>query len=298
MADMVGARRMLVAGGAGFVGRAVARAARDAGFEVEVTWRSTPPPEGFPAHQLSIDDLDAAAEMVARVCPDVVAVSLGGRHRPASAEERLAVWRDAPVATSALLEACRAGRPHVILLASSHELAPSLEPHSESSPVGPTSWRGIAGHAATQAARQWERETGAPMTIMRPFSVYGSHEPQDRVIPTLLHAAVSGSAFHATDTGSRRDFVFVDDVADAVVLAAAQTRTGEFNLGTGVGVSVSELVDLVELASGTRIDVTYGSFEPRSWDRPMWVADPSHAASELGWRAETPLLDGLRSLLP
>lgn len=289
---------MLVAGGGGFLGRVIADVAATAGFEVHVTWRTSPPPPGFPAHRVELDDHRATDRLLDSLRPDLVIASLGGPHRPITAEMRRATWRDGLLATTCLLEASRARETHFVLLASSHEFAPSSTPHAERSSFGVVSVRGIASRAACDAVRLWGKETGAPTTILRPFSVYGPGEPADRVVPTLLRAATAGTAFHMTASPSSRDFVFVADVADAVVRTGVQRVTGEFNLGTGRSTSIDDLVEAVELVTGRRVDVRRGSFEPRPWDRAAWVADPSHAAKVLGWNATTGLVDGLRRSLP
>lgn len=289
---------MLVAGGAGFLGRAIARSARHAGYDVHLTWRTTAPPDGFAAHHVDLNDGDATGRLVSQIEPAVVVAAIGGPHRPETAAERLAAWLDHPVAMTSLLEACSDRSVHFVAMASAHEYAPSEQPHDESAPTGPISLRGIAAGAAAETVRWWAKRTGSPTTMLRPFSVYGPGEPPDRVVPTLLRAATSGEPFLATRSGSSRDFVFVDDVARAVILACSQQTVGEFNLGSGRSTSLDELIRAAERVTGATIDVRRGAFEPRPWDRACWVADPTRACDELGWTATTSLDDGLRRSLP
>ncbi len=289
--------KILIAGGVGFLGRAIATAAGAEGFDVHVTWRTRPPGVGVVAHRVSIDQPGHIAAILDRVAPDVVVNAIGGPHRPESPKEKLAAWRDSAVATTSLLEACRHRGIRFIHLASSHEFAPSTRPHDEASAIGPVSLRGIAANAATSAVRLWASETGAPTVILRPFSVYGPGEPEHRVVPTVLRAAMTGVPFKTTATLSSRDLVFVGDTAQAVIAACHLSVTGEFNLGTGVGTTVPELIAAAEDATGRTIDVVEGEFEARPWDREQWVSDPSSAAAVLGWKAETTLIDGLRRCL-
>ncbi len=289
--------KMLIAGGVGFLGRAIANAAAAEGFAVHVTWRTRQPGPGVVGHRASIDQPGHIAAILDRVAPDVVVNAIGGPHRPQSAEEKLAAWRDSAVATTSLLEACRHRGTRFVHLASSHEFAPSPLQHDEASAIGPVSLRGVAANAATSAVRLWASETGAPTVILRPFSVYGPGEPEDRVVPTVLRAAMTGVPFKTTATPSSRDLVFVDDIAQAAIAACHDEVTGEFNLGSGVGTTVPELIAAAEAATGRTIDVVHGEFEPRPWDRGRWVSDPSRAAAVLGWKAETTLIDGLRRSL-
>ena len=289
---------VLVTGGGGFLGGAIAVAVANAGMSTHVTCRTSPPPRRLPAHRVEVDDFDQITRLVGEVDPDIVINAIGGPHRPFTPAQRSDSWRDSPVATSALLEACRGREIRFIHLASSHEYTPSLTPHDEASPTDPVSLRGVASLAATGAVRLWATDTGAPTVILRPFSVYGPGEPGDRVIPAVLRAAMSQVPFRTTSAHCYRDFVFVEDIAAAVVAACNETVTGEFNLGSGVGTSVSQLVAVAEFVTGRTITVLEGEFEPRPWDRDFWVADPARALAELGWKAETSLIDGLRRSLP
>lgn len=288
---------LLVVGGGGFLGSAIASAAALRGMETHVTWRTSPPDGRLPAHRVRVDDLEQIGALVQEVEPDVVVNAIGGPHRPSDVEQRRAVWRDSPVATWSLLEACSGRVTKLVHLASSHEYAPSDFPHDESSRVGPVSLRGIAAVAATSAVRHWGAETGTPTVILRPFAVYGPREPDDRVVPTVLRAARHGEPFRTTAASTVKDFVFVEDVAAAVIISCLDEVTDEFNLGSGRGTTILELVDAAESVTGRRIEVVEGEFEPRPWDRAVWVSNPSKAAAILGWKADTSLIEGLRRCL-
>lgn len=287
--------RVLVAGGGGFLGSRIAEVAGAAGFDVSATWRSVRPPADIDAHRVDFADHDELERIASVVRPDVVVIALGGPHRPSTPAERAAVWSDAPVATTALLDAVREIAPHVVLLASAHEFSRSDESHGDTDGIRPVSLRGVASRAAVDTARLWSDETGAGVTVLRPFSVYGPGEPRDRVIPTLIRAALNGRPFSTTALDSGRDFVHVDDIAAAVVEACRARPVGEFNLGTGVNTSVLELVRIVEDVTGRRIDLRHGDFAPRPWDRPRWVGDSSSAQRALGWHATIDLAEGIGS---
>jgi nucleoside-diphosphate-sugar epimerase len=92
-----------------------------------------------------------------------------------------------------------------------------------------------------------------------------------------------------------RDFVYVDDVLDALLdfEAVARLRGEVFNLGTGVETTLAEVVELVRELTGSRSEVRWGALAPRQWDTDRWVADPSLAAERLGWRPRHGLREGL-----
>ena len=291
--------RVLITGGAGFIGSAVAQAALETGFDVHLTWRQRAPTVDAPAHRVDLSDREAAIGLVQSVNPQVIVHAAAGMHRPLKSDQRTQGWRDSVFTTVNLLEACRSRGPLLVHLASSHEFAPGELPHPETGPLDPISPRGAMKLAALVAVRQWARETGNPTVVVRPFSVYGPGQPRDKLLPTLLRCVRDGLPFATPASTTRRDFVYVQDVAQGVLAAATlpQAIGGEFNLATGRATSVTELVALVEEVTGRRVELRPGKFPLPSTDRAHWTGDPSLARERLGWSATTDLREGLRKTL-
>ena len=89
-----------------------------------------------------------------------------------------------------------------------------------------------------------------------------------------------------------RDFIYVEDVAEALLLAITSDATGEVvNIGSGTGTSVNDIVDLVGRVLGRPLRATYTP--PRQIDVPVSVLDITKAASVLGWKPSTPIEDGI-----
>jgi nucleoside-diphosphate-sugar epimerase len=145
-------------------------------------------------------------------------------------------------------------------------------------------------------AVQFGLEANRPVTILRPFAVYGPWEDESRLVPRAVLAALGGGELPLTG-GARRDFVFVGDVIDAAVAAAlADVPAGEIiNVGTGRATSNDELVASLERATGAAVRVLPDSYERRAWDAGAWVADVSKADRALGWCPSHTLDEGLRT---
>lgn len=163
------------------------------------------------------------------------------------------------------------------------------------------------------AIRDIGGQIGLNNVIMRYFNASGAsnsdgigewHDPETHVIPLLLKAAHSGEKFNIlgkdydTEDGTCvRDYVHVSDLADAHVLALKRLIDGMpsdvFNLGTGVGTSVLELVDEVEAQTGKKIDKQFA--EARLGDSPMLVAANVKAQQRLGWSPSRNLSEIVRS---
>lgn len=296
--------RALVTGAAGFLGAALVKALVASGVEVHGVvhprtddWRLAPVSPEVVVHRVDLADYGALAGAVARARPTHVfhAAARGGH--PSTPEARLASWRDSVLATASLLEALRPRLPQrFVNIGTSLEYRPSDAPLREDDSYGPATPRGAAKLAATVAVRQWAAETGCAATIVRPFSVYGPDEPEGRIIPTVLRCARTGEALRLTAGTYRRDFVHVDDVVAACLLAARHPDAAglAFNIGTGTESSTAEVVALVEAITGTELRIDPQPFPERPSDRAHWVADPSLAGRLLGWRASIDLTAGLR----
>ncbi len=281
---------MLVAGGAGFVGSAVARKAQEAGFEVHLTWRKRAPQLPVPAHQLDLTEIAAVSRLVESVAPDVVVNAASGPYPTVDTTSRVAGWRDSVMTTVCLLEACRDLPARFVHIASSHEIPPE--------PPTPPSRRGAIKLAALGAVRQWATETDNPTTVVRPFSIYGPGQPDHRLVPTLLRCALEGIPFPTPSRTTRRDLVYIDDVATGIVAAAhPDAPGGEFDLATGRDISVAELIDVVEEVTGRKVEIAAGKFRIPDWDRPRWAGDPEPARRVLGWSPTTDLPTGLEKTL-
>lgn len=122
------------------------------------------------------------------------------------------------------------------------------------------------------------------------------HDPETHLIPRVLMALtgeidrieVFGTDYETPDGTCIRDYIHVDDLAEAHALALDKLLGGgaslRCNLGTGVGVSVREIIQAAEEVTGKSVPVTYGP--RREGDPPSLVADPSLAAEILGWKAQ------------
>jgi nucleoside-diphosphate-sugar epimerase len=126
--------------------------------------------------------------------------------------------------------------------------------------------------------------------------VYGPGDHPTRLVPVVLAAARTGGTVPLPARLSRRDWVWVGDVVDACVRAAADDALPPgvvLNIGTGVQTSTEELVAVAEWVTGRPIATAPGAHPGRHWDTADWVSDPTAAARLLGWRPTVDLAEGL-----
>lgn len=173
---------------------------------------------------------------------------------------------------------------------------------TEEAPRGPVSVYGETKLAMENLVRACGERHGLAWTAFRYFNAAGAaadgsigewHEPETHLIPRLVQAALSpdtarrrvtiyGTDYPTPDGTAIRDYVHVDDIALAHVMALERAALGAFNLGTGSGASVNEIIARVERAAG--VTLARESAPRRSGDAAVLVANNARAARELGWR--------------
>ena len=132
--------------------------------------------------------------------------------------------------------------------------------------------------------------------MLRAFQVYGPGDHPTRLVPVVLAAARAGTAVPLPERLSRRDWVWVGDVVDACVRAAADDALppgAVLNIGTGVQTSTEELVATASRVIGRPIATVPGAHPGRDWDTADWVCDPAAARDLLGWSPTVDLAEGL-----
>jgi UDP-glucose 4-epimerase len=180
----------------------------------------------------------------------------------------------------------------VVVAGSSSEYGHKPHAPAEDEPLEPNSPYAEAKAAASALAL----ERGA--VVLRLYSAYGPWEEPNRLVPTLLTRGLRGELPPLVSPLVARDFVYVDDVCEAFLLAAHGAAPGRvYNVGSGRQTTVEEMVaaarGLLELEAEPR----WGAMPDRRWDTEMWVANPELIKRDLGWEARTGLVEGLERTL-
>jgi UDP-glucose 4-epimerase len=226
---------------------------------------------------------------------------LGVRHSLHSPAENHAVNA---TGTLTLLAACRAAAiPRFVYVSSSEVYGTAKRvPMTEDHPAFPCTVYGASKLAGECYARAYYRSYGYPAVVVRPFNTYGprSHHEGDsgEVIPKFMLRCLAGLPMIVFGDGTQtRDFTYVSDTAAGILLAGEHDDAigDTINIGSGSEVAISELAHLVASATGRDAAVQYD--DPRPGDVLRLCADVSHARETLGYRAGTPLAEGLGQLL-
>jgi len=300
-------RSVLVTGGAGFIGANLVRRLVALGADVAVLddlsvgTRSNL--RGLPVRlvEASVLDRDAVRQAVAgREWIVHLAAQTGV---PASIADP---WHDCTVNVSGtlnVLEAVRevydrdgSGRlPRVLFASSNAVLGRQPPPAAEDRaplPISPYGASKLAGEGYCLAyAGAW----GVPTVVLRFANVFGpfSDQKESVVAKFMREALVAGTLTIHGDGAQTRDFIYVDDLCEAVIAALQSDLAGEvFQVATGVETSIVALVDAIEQVLGRPLERTYAA--GRRGDVAKSVSQIGKAARLLGWQPRTSLLDGLQ----
>ncbi|MFI7028338.1 NAD-dependent epimerase/dehydratase family protein [Microbispora rosea] len=293
-------RKVLVTGASGFIGGRLALRLDGMGAEVHAVSRNPVHRQGLGLserairHAADLRDRETTGTLLRKIRPDVVFHLAGEVDGARDLDLVLPTLESNLLGTVNLLtHASALSRVRVILCGSSEEPRPANEQSPPPSPYAMTKW------AATGYAQLFHRLWGVPVTVLRPTMVYGPGQRDARkLVPYLALSLLRGEEPGLTSGSKRADWVYVDDVVDAFVLAAETDRAAGqvLDVGTGVLTSVRETVELLFRISGTSLRPRFGAVA----DRPLDVAqtaDTGPAAEILGWKAVVGLEEGLRRTL-
>ncbi len=308
----------LVTGGAGYIGSHVVRAFAETGLEVVVVDDLSSGHRGFvspevPLVEGSIVDTDLVTRTMREHRVEGVVHLAGFKYAGVSVQRPLHTWTQNLTGTVSLLEAMAATDVGAIVFSSSAATfgTPDVDLVTEETATRPESPYGESKLVGEWVIRDQARATGLRHTSLRYFNVVGSgsddlydtspHNLFPIVFEKLLAGEtprINGTDFDTPDGTCVRDYVHVADLARAHVVAAQRLAAGEdllpvYNLGSGAGSSVAEIMAAIRTVTG--IDFTPEEGPRRPGDPARIVATGEAASRDLGWEMRHSLEDMVRS---
>ena len=304
--------KLLVTGGAGYIGSVVASFLLGAGHEGVVLdnlsrGHRDAVPEGAALVEVDLLDAQGLGEALAPGFDAVLhfaALSLVGE----SVDQPVRYFRTNLGGTLNLLDAMRdAGVGRLVFSSTAATYgAPATIPITEDAPALPTNPYGASKLAMDEAIRWEAAAQGLGAISLRYFNVAGAsgrlgerHDQETHLIPLVLQAAagqrphvqIFGTDYPTPDGTAIRDYIHIEDLADAHLLALdATSQSGHhiYNLGNGAGYSVREVIAVACQVTGVDIPVVEAPRRPG--DPPVLVASSAKIGTELGWVARKPEL--------
>ncbi|WP_431240613.1 UDP-glucose 4-epimerase GalE [Mycolicibacterium aichiense] len=308
--------KLLVTGGAGYVGSVCAQVLVEQGHEVVVvddlsTGNADAVPSG--ARFVEADMVDVAPELLGDGSFDGVLHFAAKIMVGESVEAPERYWDGNVIKTLHLLEAIRlAGVPRLVFSSTAATYGePESVPITEDAATKPTSAYGATKLAIDHAITSYAIAHGLAATSLRYFNIAGAyaglgerHPVESHLIPLVLQVAtgqrqeilVFGNDWPTPDGTCIRDYIHVRDLADAHLLALQNSKPGEhqiYNLGNGTGFSVREVIASCERVTG--VSIAARDVERRAGDPAVLIASSAKAITELGWKPQHSSLDEIVS---
>jgi NAD dependent epimerase/dehydratase len=307
-------RRVLVTGAGGFIGSHLTEALVQAGASVRAFvrytsrgdhgWLESSEPEIIREVEIFRGDL---------ANPEAVAGAVAGRDTilhlgalipiPYSYRHPREFVTANVVGTLNVLEAARREEIDRIVHTSTSEVYGTAKtvPIDEQHPLHPQSPYAATKVAADQLALSYQRSFGTPVVIARPFNTFGPRQSARAVIPTIVTQALTRDTIDLGATDPTRDFLYVGDTVDGIMRCAEVERIEAevINLGTGVEVSIGEIVQRVLKLVGRDLPVVLDEQRVRPPDSEVerLVADTGKAKSLLAWEPAVDLEAGLKATI-
>ncbi|WP_116198970.1 UDP-glucose 4-epimerase GalE [Amycolatopsis circi] len=315
MTDQQSPLKLIVTGGAGYVGSVCAARLIEAGHQVTVVDDlSTGHADAVhpQARFVEGDAAEVAADLLGEGFDGVLhfaAKSLVGE----SMTDPAKYWEGNVVTSLRLLEAMKKhGTPRLVFSSTAAAYGePDVSPIPETAPTQPTNTYGASKLAIDHAITSFARAHGIAAVSLRYFNVAGAygafgerHTTETHLIPLVLqvatgdrdHISIYGDDYPTPDHTAVRDYIHVVDLADAHLLALRHAAAGEhriYNLGSGTGFSVLEVVEACRRVTGHAIPAVVAP--RRAGDPSVLVASSDKANGELGWTPKLTDLDGIVS---
>jgi UDP-glucose 4-epimerase len=306
--DLTTGHTVLVTGAAGFLGVPVVQRLCATGCSVVAVddgsagtlsrLEKLPTDPRLTVRVLDIRDRTPLMNLVATVRPWAV-IHLAARHFIPACEACPTETLDVNVlGTQHLLDACAEYPPRRFLLASSADVyAPSTAPHAEDDLLQP---RGVYGSSKLLGEAllrdQVDRIPGCDTVVARLFNLYGPGDPHPHLVPEILTQADRGAHLQLGDLSTARDFVYIDDAAEAVHALLHTNNVGTVNIGSGRATTGHELIESIAELMDQQFEIRC-DLPGRRFPRPVLHAVTDKLRRVLPWWPRTSLHDGLRCML-
>lgn len=286
-------KRVVVTGGSGFVGSNLVRRLLRDGHIVHLLlrpnfnpWRIRGILDHIRIHELDISDPAAVDEIVRQIQPEwVFHMAVFGAY--SSQSDLSQMIQTNIIGTMNLVNSCvKVGFESFVNTGSSSEYGFKDHAPAENEWVEPNSHYAVTKVSATLFCRYTAQSLRVNLKTLRLYSVYGPFEEPTRLIPKIINEGLRGQLPPLVHPSIARDYVYVDDVCEAYMLAAASQRDqlgAVYNVGTGVQTSLADVVDLARQHMTIKSDPVWGSMAGRVWDTNTWVCENSRISQELGW---------------
>lgn len=300
---MVFNSHILITGANGFVGRHLSKTLLSNGCKVTQIVRSVAHVGQATGvqHVLDLSDRVKVAKVFSLLQPDYVIHLAGSKNRVNDVAQFRDTYDTNLLISLNIIDACRTltNFKRLIYLGTCDEYGYAPTPYVETQREVPTNTYGLSKLAVTQILSCLFHSYRFPSVVLRPTVIYGPGQGEDMFLSALIQSLLAGEDFAMTSGEQRRDFVFINDVVDAIIkaLKASDRVNGAIiNIGAGIQYQIKEaatiVANLINSDVGKRIK--FGAIQYRSNEVMDYAVVIASAKELLGWYPSTNLEDGLQ----
>ena len=280
--------KILITGASGFIGRALVSKLKVQGRDV-----------------VSVDSADgdiANQQTLAKFAPQDIAhvFHLAGKtFVPDSWDDPQSFCHTNVQGTINVLEYCRKSRTPLTYVSAYVYGHPDALPIREDSAIRPSNPYALTKRLAEQACEFYAAEHDLQVATIRPFNVYGIGQGANFLIPSIINQVLdSGAKIVVKDLQPKRDYVYLEDLLKALLATLNTNSKGYnvYNIGSGVSLSVKEVIDVVQDVAGTHKKIICENLV-RTNELMDVVADISKAGNDLGWHPEYSFRAGIENII-
>ncbi|MFK5951348.1 MAG: NAD-dependent epimerase/dehydratase family protein [Methylococcales bacterium] len=289
---------ILILGGHGFIGTHIIKELENAGHSLRVFARH-PAKFKYTAEWVSGDFLDAGKLSEALVDMDAVVHCISTTVPATSISDPIYDIESNLIGTVKLLQLMQSqGVSRLIYISSGGTVYgnPSSNPVSETFPLNPISSYGAVKIAIEKFIEISRINDGLQSVILRPSNPYGEyqgHKGAQGLISTVLNNVIhSKTTMVYGDGAAIRDYIYVKDMAQLIHKVLSSSHTGIYNVGSGTGYSINEIIETIESVTGMTVPTLYK--DKRGFDVKKIILDCTLAEENFDWKATTSLASGIK----
>ncbi|MBI2024664.1 MAG: NAD-dependent epimerase/dehydratase family protein [Candidatus Harrisonbacteria bacterium] len=296
---------VLITGASGFVGANLLRRLVNNGLEKKTNiilrknsdpWRIKDVLKKAPTHIVDLRNEEATRALLKKIKPKTIFhLATHGAYPRQQFEEKEIMETNITCAFNLMNSAARTGVKSFINTGTSSEYGINKMAMREQDRLSPVTAYGASKAWATLYGNYLANDKKFPVTTLRLFGVYGYYEPRGRLIPNIILSFLENSRPKLTNPKFIRDFVFIEDVVDAYIMAAERNIAGSIlNVGSGRKTSLQEVFTVIKEIMNSDVRPILEKSKTGIPDINRRVADVQLAKKTLKWKPKTNLRDGLR----
>jgi nucleoside-diphosphate-sugar epimerase len=292
-------KRVLLTGASGFIGRYCIPALISRGYDVHATFlkENIKNENGISWHQADLLDVKQVDTLINDVQPSHL-LHLAWNVEPPGYWKSVENIRWLQASLTLLQAFRRAGGKRVVAAGSctEYEWRDGIY-QEEATPLLPATLYGRCKHSLGMVLESYAKEAGISAAWGRIFFLYGPHEHPSRLVPVVINALLNKQEALCSSGEQVRDFLYVEDIADAFVSLLESEVQGAVNIASGQPTAVKEIVCEIARQLGRSNLIRLGALPQREGDPNFLVADVKMLKEEVGWVPNTGLVNGIKKTI-